>query len=392
MENTLPLKEECMALTVEDKILKSVIAIMRSPTWRFLSGILKTGKLEKSTTVATMATDGYSIWYSEEFVNKLTQKEITFVLIHECLHKAYRHMHIWKHLSKQNPTRANKAMDYVINLEIVVEEENTPELQRIADMPEQALFDRKYAGLDTLLIYKSLEEDEKQGSSGGNGSEGSQQPFDEHIYPDGGEYTPEEEKELDSVIRQSAGLLPADRARNLLNAGEVKRDWRELLLNEWSNNVRGKDEATWSKLNPVYLSMGLYLPGSVELTAKHVNFCIDTSGSISEEIIGIAAKEVSYLATHFPPQSLDVIWWDTEAHKQEINPTDYPHLSTVLSPVGGGGTNPTCLDKFMLEDTFTIILTDGYFSDYRPKDPNTIFLVIEDGIHDHIKAGRVIQM
>jgi len=396
-------------MTVEEQVLKSTIAIMRSPSWRFLSGILKTGDLKPKEGIPTAATDGIHIWYNVDFFSKLTPKEITFVLIHETLHKAYRHMTVWKHLSKQHPMVANMAMDYVINLEIITEERlsNTT----IATMPKSGLLNTDYAGMDTLTIYKLLLEDPdlkaksdaynkamQAGSDTGTGTESPQcgtggvgEGFDEHIFADADSHTEEQLKELDGAIRQSAGQLPADRARELLNAGAVKRCWKDLLVSQWTNNVPGKDDASWSKINPVYLSMDIYLPGSVMLSAKKVNFCIDTSGSIPDEIIALAVSEVSNLATNYPPESLDVIWWDTEAHVQPIKQEEYNTLQESLTPMGGGGTDPTCLDTYMHDDVFTIVLTDGYFNAYTPPH-NTIFLVIPEGITSNIATGNIIEM
>jgi predicted metal-dependent peptidase len=138
--------------------------------------------------------------------------------------------------------------------------------------------------------------------------------------------------------------------------------------------------------------MGFYLPGTVSMAAKHVNFCIDTSGSISEEVIAEAASEVAYLASSMPPESLDVIWWDTESHVQSIDPSRYSSIKEDLMPMGGGGTDPTCLDEYMKEESVTVILTDGYFSNYTPPQDNTIFLIIPGGTSKYIKKGTIIEM
>jgi predicted metal-dependent peptidase len=93
-----------------------------------------------------------------------------------------------------------------------------------------------------------------------------------------------------------------------------------------------------------------------------------------------------------PPESLDIIWWDTEAYVQSIDPSRYNSIKEDLEPMGGGGTDPRCLNEYMSEDNITIILTDGYFSEYTPPQDNTIFLVIPGGTTSYIKKGTIIEM
>nr|MBC8158161.1 hypothetical protein [Alphaproteobacteria bacterium] len=58
----------------------------------------------------TMATDGARLWWSWAFVNTCTVAKVTFVLMHEILHKVFKH-----HLRRGNrdPKLWNKAGDYV---------------------------------------------------------------------------------------------------------------------------------------------------------------------------------------------------------------------------------------------------------------------------------------
>ena len=377
-------------MKVQDRVTKALISIMRSPDWGFLGGVLKTGALESSDTVKTIATDGLNIYYNEEYISGLEDAQIQWCLLHEGLHKAYRHMSLWKNLIQLDKSRADKAMDYVINLEI--QKSST----YLKPMPVyNALYDEKYDGMSTPEVFRLLEaedsnnNDDQNGDGSGDGN--NNQTHDEHL-PDASQNNEQLLNDMDTAIRQAAGMLPSNRARELQNANAVKRDWKELLASEWSSTVPGKDDSSWSRVNPVYLSMGIYLPNTVKSSAKHVNFCIDTSGSISQEVLSKAAAEVSYLAVNYPPETLQVIWWDTEESVQVIQQEQYDSIKDILKPVGGGGTDPTCLDKHMVSETFNIVLTDGYFSKYSPKDPNTIFLIIEGGTKSYINSGTIIEM
>jgi len=68
-----------------------------------------------TSKVKTMATDGKSIVYNADFVNRLTEEEVNFVLIHEVMHNANFH---FSRMGDRNPKRWNRAADYAINLQI----------------------------------------------------------------------------------------------------------------------------------------------------------------------------------------------------------------------------------------------------------------------------------
>jgi predicted metal-dependent peptidase len=130
------------------------------------------------------------------------------------------------------------------------------------------------------------------------------------------------------------------------------------------------------------------------MSAKHVNFCIDTSGSITQDTLGKAAATVADLCASYPPESLNVIWWDTQAHVQPVPTEAYSTVAGILKPQGGGGTDPSCLLEHIQGESFTIVLTDGYFYKDSTKDfpANTVWLLVEGGTASAITVGKVVEM
>ena len=116
-----------MALTAEQRIEKMHIDLMKHPNFVAYSGIIMIGSVKVSDTTPTAYTNGRDVVYGRAFMQELTDPELRGVILHEAKHKMYRHLDTWKHLFKQNPTKANMACDYVINLER--SEEHTSELQ-----------------------------------------------------------------------------------------------------------------------------------------------------------------------------------------------------------------------------------------------------------------------
>jgi predicted metal-dependent peptidase len=66
----------------------------------------------------TAYTDGRIAVIGAEFIKELDDAELAFVVLHEILHIAYRHLYIYRHLVKKDAALSNRAMDYVINLQL----------------------------------------------------------------------------------------------------------------------------------------------------------------------------------------------------------------------------------------------------------------------------------
>ena len=111
-------------LTVEQRIQRAHVWLMKHPKYCLYSGIFMLGKTEVKDDVATACTDGRNVEYGRKFVNELPEAEVRGLILHENLHKAFRHLSMWKHLYKENPTMANMACDYVINLMIYDSDKN----------------------------------------------------------------------------------------------------------------------------------------------------------------------------------------------------------------------------------------------------------------------------
>ena len=228
-------------LTEEQKLEKNVVRIFGEDKYRYLSGILMFGDRQISDKIPTACTNGRDELYGREMVKKLSDAELRYVIVHEAKHKAYMHLITWDNLNKIDSPLANKAMDYVINLEL--EDENKDD--RFCVMPKgeyQGLLDDRFRNMDTAQVFKILRQEQEdedgsgdgsgqcrgedgddetegqgqgQGSdsdSGGSGTENQgQNGFDEHDWEGAQGLTDEEATELkkgvDAAIRQ--GVMAA---------------------------------------------------------------------------------------------------------------------------------------------------------------------------------------
>jgi predicted metal-dependent peptidase len=108
-----------------------------------------------SRSVATMATDGISLFYNPEFVETLNAAELAGVLAHEVMHPALQH-HTRR--GDRSPVRWNIACDYAIN-PILFDAGLT--------LPKDVLIDNRFRGMSAERIYNLIEEDEKEEGSTG---------------------------------------------------------------------------------------------------------------------------------------------------------------------------------------------------------------------------------
>tara|TARA_R110000822_G_C15116184_1_gene473476 strand:- start:435 stop:734 length:300 start_codon:yes stop_codon:yes gene_type:complete len=76
----------------ERKVQKAKITLMRDPRFALWSGILMVGRTSVVDNIPTACTNGRDEKYGRKFVAMLKEPELNFVVLHENLHKAYRHL------------------------------------------------------------------------------------------------------------------------------------------------------------------------------------------------------------------------------------------------------------------------------------------------------------
>ena len=79
-------------LTAEQRLNKATVDIMANPKYVALAGILMIGDRGVKDDIPTACTNGRDEWYGREFVEKLNDAELRFLVLHESYHKLYRHL------------------------------------------------------------------------------------------------------------------------------------------------------------------------------------------------------------------------------------------------------------------------------------------------------------
>jgi len=421
-----------MELNTTDKLKRARIQIQKdSPFFAYLSLYLKFREASPATNndppdlpaYAGMgvSADGWLI-YKKEFVDKLTEKELIGVLVHEILHLSLLHL---TRRGSREPTVWNIAADICVNHIVKSNGFSLPNGCIITDYQNNITF----GGITVSdchkktaeQIYEELESlAKKRGRSGCRGqgsgdSEGypcgdkdGQQPFDAHIEGIGDPkkdgknkgknkipLTNEERHAIEEywvnkahealVTAKLRGSTPLGIERLIGGLTESKVGWREILQRYVQRAI--PYDYSYKTPSKKSVSTGYYMPSTIKDYIDIV-VAVDTSGSISQnelieflsEIIGISkafsSRVKMRLLTH------DVKVWD-DWTIQNGNIDKIKNLNVR----GGGGTSHKEVFQYVQEkhrDTKLVIcFTDGD-SDLDEIDGNKyrfdkVFVISESG-------------
>jgi len=394
----------------ERKVQKAKITLMRHPKFALLQGILMVGKTRVADNIPTACTNGRDEIYGREFVKKLRDPELAFVIAHEAGHKMYRHMTTWTKLHAENPQLTNQACDYVINLMLkdLDPTESVIAMPMYRDGPhmgkKMGLIDERFRGMNTKQVFDILKQEQEDDEGGGGGG-----GMDEHDWDGAKELTDEQKKELardiDQAIRQ--GLMAHQKIngkgaggldRELQDLMEPKVNWREELREYVKAVCRAKDTSSWRRVNRRFLSTGIYMPSMVGEKVGHIVVGIDTSGSIGGPELAEFLSEVKGIAEEVNPEKVDLIYWDSEvAAHEEYAEADVANIVSSTKPKGGGGTSPSCMSEYLKEKKIVpeciIMLTDGYVgSDWGSDWTAPVMWAITGGNTSVAPSGKTIHI
>ena len=387
----------------ERKLKKVKIALMRNPIFALYQGVMMVGKTTLRDDIPTAATNGRDEIYGRQFVKELDEKELAFVVMHECMHKVYRHLTTWKKLHEENALLCNCACDYVINLKLKdIDPDGKYMRMPVKNNKVIGLIDEKYRGMNTKQVFDALKQDMEDGNGGGG------EGFDEHDWDGAKEMTDQEKEELhreiDRAIRQGqiaakkAGLGAGGLDRELGDLMEPKVDWREVLREFVKSICNAKDTSSWRRVNRRFVGSDIYLPTLVGERVGHIVIGIDTSGSIGGKELNEFLSEVKGIADEVRPERVDLLYWDSEvAAHEEYDEYSVANIVSSTKPRGGGGTSPSCVTAYLkdkgIKPECVIMLTDGYVGDdWGGEWPCPVMWTIVGGNTDVAPNGKTIHI
>jgi len=376
-------------LTAEQRIQRAHVWLMNEPRYCLYSGIFMLGKTSVDDAVPTAVTNGRDVMYGRKFVEGLTDQEIRALVLHENLHKAFRHLTTWKNLYKQNAQKANMACDYVINLMIY----DSDPSGRDVKLPEGGCLDEKYRRMNARQVFDALP-DNDDGGGGGSG-------FDEHDWDGASELSEEAQetlaKEIDQALRQGmilAGKMKGEVDRSVTELLTPKVDWREALREFVTSFCNDKDVSTWRKPNRRWVDQNVYLPSLVGESVGPLVVAVDTSGSIDGPVLNEFLTEVVSICSTVVPECIDLLYWDTQvARHEKYEPDSFSSIMQSTKPRGGGGTNVCSVFEYVkgksMKPEAVVVLTDGYTPWPESVDVPVLFAINTDKVAPVGKTVRV---
>lgn len=332
-------------------ITRARIALIR--TQPFFAALSLGLRVVERLDIATMATDGVSLFCNLAFVSSLTPDEIEAVLAHEVLHVANGH-----HLRRQQrePRLWNVACDHAIN----------PILADVGyALPKGALIDNRFKGLSAEAIYRLLEQERAQqgqiNSHTNSASDSSRAaapapdptssddaPWGEVLdWPGPDSHTAPTPAEIDQAkadlsvqVLQAAqaakarGSLPGALATLITAIKAPAIDWRQALR-AFVSQTTGAD-FSWVPPSRRYAHAGFLVPSIHQDRVGQLVVAIDTSASVSDAELAQFAAELNAILADTRPEAVTVIQCDTTIQAiDDYGPEDYP---VHVAAKGRGGT------------------------------------------------------
>jgi len=361
--------------------------------------------VESSDWCPTAATDGRKFYYSRDFVESLSVKQLEFLFGHEILHCAFDHM---ARVGSRDKRLSNIAMDYAVN-QILVDERIGEKITQV-----NICLDSKYRGMAWEQIYDELyEQAEKISMEDLLKALGDQ--LDEHLGEDGtgsegeegdGQGKPRISKEdaqrikdeikeamIQSASAAGAGKVPAAIQRMIKDMTEPKISWRELIQQEIQSIIR--NDYSFTRPNRKSTHSGAILPGMKEATTIDIAIAIDMSGSIGQDDATVFLSEVKGIMDQYEDFKINLWCFDTEIYNHKTISQDNDFELEEYEPMGGGGTDFVVNWTFMKDNDIVpkkfIMFTDGYpWDSWGDAEYCDTIFIIKGGMTEDAPFGQTV--
>lgn len=361
----------------------------------------------------TAYTDGVRIAFDPQFLEELSDSELDFVMMHEILHVVLQHV---LRGEERDTERFNTACDIVVNSNILLENGMRPSsitLTKYGESMHIAPDGKEGHEYTAEEVYDMLPPSgSRKKSSSVNGRAGKQQQK-----PDIGTPAPKiwdnhsqwGKFEADSVLRDvwvkqfaetceaikirdpsnSRGALPAFAKRMLDKLKKPQTDWRSILNDFVQEEI---NDYSFSPPDRRFPDNPFFLPDFSEKgesdEVEDILFMIDTSGSISDEMLTAAYSEIKGAIDQFGGKLRGWLGFFDAAIIEPVPFSDAEEF-LLIKPAGGGGTDFQIIFEYVEQHmqekppASIIILTDGYApfpQEHLAKDIPVLWLINNDDV------------
>ncbi len=310
----------------------------------------------------TAYTDMQSIVFDPEFVWRISDEELKFVMLHEVMHCVLKHCLRGRTLLHR---LYNVACDTVVNsciLEVYGREEFTVDGCQVFHRAPDGNEGNRYTAEE--IYYMFLKDGGSPEGIELSGTLDSHAVWDSIKDPSLSDVWEANIREASRSSNWGSGV-PGALKRYLKEISHTpKTNWRQLLQDYIRN-----DSSDFTYLSPDRRYQGdVIMPSfQADISGEMVEnlwFLVDTSGSISDKALAQAFGEVQDAVEQIDTLRGEISFFDTAV----TDPVPFETVEELrrVKPVGGGGTNFAAIFRYMRQHmaerlpSLVIILTDGY--------------------------------
>lgn len=337
-------------------------------------------------SIETAATDGERILFNPEFLESLSDRELDFIMMHEVLHVALQHC---SRVSDMDKEQFNIACDIVVNSNIL--KENGMKLSSITlhkygesmhltpngKEGYNYTAEQVYGMIGPVVGSNGNDNHNAKGNARGDkDGKGQSDSWDDHSQwgSMGGNNKLKEtwtKRVMDAAEAisikdpsNSRGLMPLCAQRLLEELKKPQTDWRTILSEFIQEEIC---DYSFSPPDRRFGDSPFFLPdfNEKEDRVEDILFMIDTSGSMSDDMIAVAYSEVKGAIDQFDGKLKGWLGFFDAAVTEPVEFVDEDSLLSI-KPVGGGGTDFNIIFDYVREfmsdkkPASIVILTDGY--------------------------------
>lgn len=333
------------------------------------------------------------LYYNEDFVSKLSDAELRFVLTHEVYHLVLHHC---TKRAPEDPKQAriwNMAADMAINTLIPVSADRTPPVDEddkvIGVYPKDQGFPDKLSMENYLSLMEDKYDDSNGDGDGGGDGVGGDGSFDDHSMWDESDVIDQMVKEKVEQLSRSGkvwGSMSGDMQEIIKAAQKSQVPWTRILRHYLGNIVSPERRPSFKKPNRRY---PYPYCGSIPKSVDKKLVAIDTSASVGSKELAQFLTEVNKLCETNP---VDVCLFDTEI-TQEPMPFDKRRREYDFKGRGGTDFSPVMMLAEEKRYTSVIMLTDGMASaPERPRYVKDVIWVLVGTANPPVEWGKVVRV
>lgn len=343
-----------------------------------------------SEEIETACTDGVRITFGIDFLDSLSDSELDFVMMHEILHVVLQHCFRG---DVEDPEAYNIAADIVVNSNIMLEngmKASSITLSKYGIAMHVAPDGKEGHEYTAEQVYAMLPKNlNKKGNNKSPGSAvgrakkeiSKEQHQPVRVWDDHSQWGKYEEDDTPRDVwvkrfedaaeaikirdpSNARGLLPAFAERILKELKKSQTDWRTIL-----NDFIQEEVVDYSFAPPDrrFDDSPFFLPdfNGKEDRVEDILFMIDTSGSMSDDMIAAAYSKVKGAIDQFNGKLKGWLgFFDAAIIKPQ--PFSDENEFKIIKPAGGGGTDFQIIFEYVFHHmsdklpASIIILSDGY--------------------------------